>query len=266
MIPKEINKIVDRYFEYIELKIPNFIQGYYLYGSVSLGAFTDGLSDIDFVALTNREVSEIDVSILKQIHKDLQNQYPKTSLDGFYINIDDMDSLNKNPSCIRFNDGKFHGYKEFDKNSIDAFQLKKYGITIKGPNIKDLDYTVDWDILISNMKENLNTYWLDWWKDCKRFPSIRYLSLLCSLRMVEWGVLGVSRLYFTSQEKDITSKAGAGEYALKVVPQRWHKIIHESMRLRNFNKKSHYKSVFQRRKDALDYIEYIIQCCNNSYK
>lgn len=116
-----------------------------------------------------------------------------------------------NISGIYFNDGKFNGYKEFCKNSIDAYQLKKYGITIKGQNIEEDLYTIDWDILINNMRNNLNTYWFGWWSACKKFPSFNYISLLISIRMVEWGVLGVSRLYYTFKEKDITSKVGAGE-------------------------------------------------------
>ncbi|MDZ5016954.1 DUF4111 domain-containing protein, partial [Clostridium perfringens] len=67
-----------------------------------------------------------------------------------------------------------------------------------------------------------------------------------SLNIIEWGVLGVSRLYYTFKERDITSKIGAGEYALQNLPERWHKIINESMRLRKGNKKSFYNSIFER--------------------
>lgn len=265
-IPEKIDEVLDTYFDYIKLKLPNLLEAYYLFGSASLGAFKDGFSDIDFIAVINRKLAETEVNILKEIHKDMQREYPKTNLDGFYIEKDDMVSLSKaNILCIRFNDGKFNGFTEFDTNSIDAYQLKKYGITIKGQKIEDVCYTVDWNILINNMRDNLNTYWLSWWSDCKRFPSINNIGLLFSLHMVEWGVLGVSRLYYTFKEKDITSKVGAGEYALRVVPQRWHKIINESMRLRNDNKKSLYKSVFNRRKDTLDYIEFMIQECNNLF-
>ncbi|MEL3971216.1 aminoglycoside adenylyltransferase domain-containing protein [Rossellomorea oryzaecorticis] len=266
-IPKKINELLGTYFDSLELKAPNLLEGYYLYGSASLGAFKYGVSDIDFIAVINRKLTDIDVNILKEIHKNMQRKYPKASLDGFYITENDLVSLNSGSiSGVYFNDGKFNGYKEFCKNSIDAYQLKKYGITIKGQNIEEHFYSIDWNILINNMKNNLNTYWFGWWIGCKKFPSFNYIGLLFSIHMVEWGVLGVSRLYYTFNEKDITSKVGAGEYALKVVPQRWHKIINESLRLRNGNKKSLYKSVFKRRKDALDYIEFMIKNCNNLFQ
>lgn len=261
--PKEIQKVLHTYFDYVDLKLPNLLESYYLFGSISIGAFNDGFSDIDFIAVINRELTENELTTLKEIHKELHSKYKKIILDGFYFTSENMASL-KNGSIpgMRFNDGKFLGYTKFEKNSIDAYQLKEYGITIKGQKMEEDSYTVDWNILTNNIKNNLNTYWLNWWRDSKKFPSSKYFGLLCSLHSVEWGVLGVSRLYYSLKQKDITSKVGAGEYALKDVPQKWHKIIHESMRLRNGHKKSLYNSIFKRRQDTLDYMEFMIEKCN----
>ncbi|MGE5631052.1 MAG: aminoglycoside adenylyltransferase domain-containing protein [Caulobacteraceae bacterium] len=266
-IPEKVNEVLKQYFNLIESKLPGLLEGYYLYGSSSLKAFKDEFSDIDFIAVISRKATEADIDVLKEIHSDMQKKYPKPILDGMYITKDDIESLNKcESSCLRFNDGKFLGFKKFDRNSIDAYQLKKYGITIKGQDIKNYNYEVNWDILISNMRDNLNTYWLNWVNGCRRFPSIKYLGLFISLGMIEWGVLGISRLYYTFSEGDMTSKVGAGEYALRTVPQKWHRIINESMRLRKGIGKSYYRSIFERRNDALDYIEFIIQESNNLFK
>lgn len=265
-IPETIHKVLEQYFLLLEMKLPNFLEAYYLYGSTSLGEFYDGFSDIDFIALVKRKVTATDMRILKEIHRDMQRRFPKAILDGMYVMKDDLESLNNGEaSCPRFNDGKFQGFRTFDQNSIDAYQLKKYGIAMKGPGAEYFTYAVNWDILMNNMRDNLNTYWQNWVNDCKKFWSIKYIGLFTSLGMIEWGVLGVSRLYYTFREKDITSKIRAGEYALKIVPQRWHKIIYESMRLRKGNKKSYYKSIFERRKDALGYIEFMTQESNSLF-
>lgn len=92
-IPKKINELLDTYFNYLELKLPNLLEAYYLYGSASLGAFKDGVSDIDFIAVINRKLTEIDIIILKEIHKDIQRKYPKASLDGFYLTDNELVSL-----------------------------------------------------------------------------------------------------------------------------------------------------------------------------
>ncbi|MEN2766290.1 aminoglycoside adenylyltransferase domain-containing protein [Ornithinibacillus xuwenensis] len=264
-IPIEINHVLEKYFENMESKLPKLLDSYYIYGSTSLGEYNRGISDIDFVAILVHDASEQEVNSLLEIHRSMQKQFPKLILDGIYIIADGSDSFSGNKT-LRFNEGEFHGYGKFNNHSIDAFQLKTYGIRIKGKENESLTFDVDWEILLRNMRNNLNTYWVNWLNGCKKTLSRQYLSLFVSLDTLEWGVLGVSRLYYTFKEKDITSKVGAGEYALKNVPQRWHKIIQESLRLRKGNKKSHYISIFKRRKDALDYIDYLIRECNSLFK
>jgi len=265
-IPEGVNTILKEYFKLFESELPNLVEAYYIYGSIALGSFHYGLSDIDFIAVVKRQVTELDIDILKEIHSNIKKKFSKTDLMGLYVMGNDLQLGYENEkSCPCFIDGVYKGLKKFEKDSIDAFQLKKYGLTVKGKRIENLDFTVNWDILIHNMRENLNTYWLNWNDDCKKFLSKRYIGLFVDLGMIEWGVLGVSRLYYTFKEQDMTSKIGAGEYALQIVPQRWHRVINEAMRLRKGNQKSFYKSIFERRKDVLAYIDFIIQESNNLF-
>ncbi|WP_238883817.1 aminoglycoside adenylyltransferase domain-containing protein [Clostridium sp. YIM B02551] len=262
-IPKKVKFIIDKHIEMIEERLPDLLEGYYIYGSLSLGKFHYGFSDIDFIAVVNREVSEEELEVLKYIHNSINKKYRKTTLDGMYVMEEDIESLNKEGDrCIRFNDGKFEGYIKFNRNSIDAYQLKKCGIVIKGKDIEDYKLEVNFDILINEMRNNLNSYWVNWMNGCKKFMSSKYIGSFVSLKNIEWGVLGVSRLYYTLNEKDITSKVGAGEYALSKVPAKWHNIIKESMKLRKDSKESYYKSFSKRRDDALEYMDYIIKESN----
>jgi hypothetical protein len=266
-IPQKVTELLNTYFVLLDSRLPGFLEGFYIFGSVSLGAFAYGLSDVDFIAVVQRKVTDTDITVLKQVHKQMKRQFPKTDLMGVYLTRSDLSSQNKNEkTCPCFIDGKFKGLERFKKNSIDAWQLKRYGITVRGPGIGTYDYTVDWDVLIHNMRDNLNTYWLRWKNSCEKFPSLRFAGLFFSLKMIEWGVLGVSRLYYTFREKDMTSKVGAGEYVLQTVPERWHKIIHESLRLRKGIKKTYYASVFERRRDALGYIDFIMQESNHHFQ
>ena len=265
-IPEKANEILMEHIYLIESKIPNLLEAYYIYGSVCLGAFNYGVSDIDFIVVVKRIVTETDITILKEIHRKIKKKFPKTDLMGLYLMKADLQEQHENKkSCPCFINGVYKGLEKFEKNNIDAYQLKKYGITIKGQSVDKFDYIINWDTLIYNMRDNLNTYWLSWKNGCEKFLSRKYIGLLISLGMVEWGVLGVSRLYYTFKEGDMISKVGAGEYALRNVPKRWHKIINEAMRLRKCNKRSYYKSIFERRKDALNYIKYIIQQSNNLF-
>lgn len=263
-ISDKANEIIDEHINMIETCLPDFLASYFIYGSVSLGAFDFEKSDIDFIAVIKRKATETELKILKKIHGDMHNKFRKTILDGMYLLNEDAASLKYNHeiSCLRFNDGEFKGFQKFKRDSIDAFQLIKYGITVKGQETGKPDYVPDFDIIIRLMRDNLNTYWRHWLLDCRKFPSIRYIGLILSPKSVEWGVLGVSRQYYTFRERDITSKIEAGEYAVEHLPEKWHKIIKEAMRLRKNNHKSYYNSAFERRNDALGYIDFIIQESN----
>lgn len=266
-VPDKVNGLLKEYFEMLESKLPGFLEAFYIYGSVSLGAFDYGFSDVDFLAVMKRRAAEEDIKILKHVHHEMHRRFSKTDLMGMYVIGSDLESpINGEKLCPCFIDGKFRGMQKFDWNSIDSYQLKKYGIAVKGQGIEKYCYSVDWDVLIKNMRNNLNTYWLNWKGRCERFPSLLYIGTFFNLKLIEWGVLGVSRQYYTFREKDITSKVGAGEYALRTLPEQWHKIIKESMRLRKGIKGSYYKSVFERRNDALGYIDYIIQESNKLFE
>jgi hypothetical protein len=258
-IPDRVQEVLAAHFQLLESKLLDFLEAYYLYGSISLGAFTSDCSDIDFIAIVKQEITADELILLKEIHWEIQMRYPKIILDGKYITLADMQQVNQEEQpYLYFNEGKYRGVRQFNKNSIDAYQLKAHGIAIKGHESSKLDYTVDWDILLHDMKGNLNYYWVNWRNKCGRFLSVSYIGLFFKLEMVEWGVLGVSRQYYTFKENQMTSKIGAGEYALRSVPEKWHKIINEAMRLRKDIRKSYYTSIIKRRNDTLDYINYII--------
>lgn len=263
-IPEKVKGITGEHIRLIESGLPDFLESYFIYGSVSLGAYDEGFSDIDFIAVLKRKASGADIDALKKIHHEMQGRFHKTILDGWYLSKDDMESLQDKSTveCLRFNDGVFKGFKTFDRNSIDAFEWKRYGIKVMGQEAGEPKFPVDLSILISSMGDNLNTYWLHWYKSCRKFPSLHFICLFFAAKAIEWGVLGVTRLYYTFREKDIISKIGAGEYALKTVPSKYHKIIEESMRRRKDSKKTCYHSILTRRNDALGYMEYIIKECN----
>lgn len=263
-ISDKVKEVIDVHTHMIETFLPDFLASYYIYGSVSLGAFNYNQSDIDFIAIYKRKAMETDIKILKKIHIGMHRKFRKTILDGMYMFMEDAESLKYNSeiSCLRFNNGEFKGYQTFYRNSIDSFQLIKYAIKIKGKETAELDYTVDVDIMISKTLHNLNTYWLNWLNR----PSIKSISLLFSPKCIEWGVLGVTRQYYTFREREIASKVMAGDYALQNLPEKWHKIISEAMRLRKDIRKSYYHSIFKRRNDALDYISFIIQESNRLFE
>ena len=75
-----------------------------------------------------------------------------------------------------------------------------------------------------------------------------------------WGVLGVSRLHYTLATGEITSKEGAGIYALRTFHRRWRRIVEECLRIRGGGEgRSLYRTPLGRRRDALAYMAMVIE-------
>jgi len=70
-------------------------------------------------------------------------------------------------------------------------------------------------------------------------------------------------MYFTMMEGDITSKGKAVEYGLTCLPEPTHKILKEALQIRKCEKGKMYNSRFVRRKDMIDYMDYLVEVIND---
>jgi hypothetical protein len=80
---------------------------------------------------------------------------------------------------------------------------------------------------------------------------------------IQWTVIGVLRVWYSFREQDITSKTGAGGYALTHLPSQWHPLIQEAINLRDHPGHKLYTSRLRRARDAVQFLHYLIQLCND---
>src|SRR5215212_146302 len=106
---------------------------------------------------------------------------------GYFGRLDDAIA----PHPIH-HDGILRADGNFDMNNITWWILKNRGIVLVGP--ADLDIDVDWDLLITRMRGNLNTYWLNFTKVPRR------IVWMLTDDGIQWAVLGVLRLFYTFNE------------------------------------------------------------------
>lgn len=262
----KIQQIISEYLAQVnQAKQPGFLEGFYIYGSIALGDYSLALSDIDFIAVTAKRLQQEEIELFKAIHRNIERKYKKPNMNGIYITWDDLGKL---PDEIEpypyYCDGRMHPEGDFELNAVTWSELKSHGITLIGPKPSELSFTVDWDRLIADMHTNLNTYWKNWIERSSRF-SLNSAALYFSRAQVEWGVLGITRLFFTFRENDITSKGLAGEYALGVIPDEWHKIVQEAVNFRRGASTSLYASRRKRKTEALRYMEYMLTECNKLF-
>jgi Aminoglycoside adenylyltransferase, C-terminal domain/Nucleotidyltransferase domain len=256
-IPEPIHPLLENYVLLTSKELPNLISGFHIVGSIALGEFNELFSDIDFVAVLNREISQVDIERLITIHKRIEKDFPNWKLSGCYLQIYDLGRFeNDIKPHPYYHDGKFHTEGYFEINSITWWTLKHHGIAIIGKEAADLPFTVDWNLLIAKMKQNLNSYWVSWTNRMDRF------LVMFSDWGIQWTVLGVLRQYYTLRENSIPTKRRAAEYALASLPIRWHSLIQEAIDIREGKTKLHYRSKIVRMIDAVRFLKYVIQKSN----
>jgi hypothetical protein len=256
-IPIVICELLNLYLTHLNHEVPGLVTGLYLHGSIALDAFDETQSDIDFLAFLSRRATAADVKSLRSIHQAIASPYPRWLLEGSYLQWGDLGELSENVApSITHHENKLVEDDVFDINLVTWWVLKHHGIALIGLQPQDLPFEVDWNLLIARMKENLNTYWAAYAVRPRR------IAWLLSDYGIEWIVLGVLRQYYTFVADDITSKSGAGTYALEHLPSKWHRLIREALHIRQGESVSLYSSKILRAADGYHFLRYMIHYCN----
>jgi len=266
-IPSIVETVLKEYINLFNEHLPETIAGLYLHGSIALNAFVEDSSDIDFITLTNRRLTEEDSEALSYIHTTIANKYKKPEMDGVYAIQEDIGKLcnGNNPSYKNpyYNDGEISFGDYFNFNPITWWVLKRKGINLFGPELKDFQFEIQPQDLSSYVLENMNTYWA-----CRTQMAETSINDLVKLPTdkldfeIEWTVLGLLRQFYTIKEYDIVSKLDAGEYGLTHIPVEWHDIIREAVNIRKGVKERIFSSEIERMDRTLRFSKFLIKYCN----
>lgn len=67
-IPCMVDTVINEYISLFNEHLPETIDGLYIHGSIALDAYVNNSSDIDFITITNRPLTEGDSVALSYIH------------------------------------------------------------------------------------------------------------------------------------------------------------------------------------------------------
>jgi Domain of unknown function (DUF4111) len=256
-IPECIRPVLNDYLLLLQIELPGLIEGFYIHGSIALNAFNPYLSDIDFITILIQRATTSEVKKLKAVHKKLELSYPQWKLEGSYLLLEDVGREQQEIAPYPYyHDRDLHSAGYHDINQATWWVLKHQGICLIGVPPENLAFTVDWNLLQRKMKENLNSYWVSW----TRAPS--KVAYLLTDSGIEWAVLGVLRLFYVLREHEIVSKTEAGRYALVHLPPKWHQLIQEAIDFREIRHGSSYRSKVSRAIEAVRFLRYVINVCN----
>lgn len=211
------------YLQLADRYAPGLVEGLYLQGSVALGDYRPGVSDIDFVAVTSRTPED---GAVRAVHAELRRSRSRPLFDGLYVGWDD---LRRDPAQAAagpaVHEWRVDPASRFERNLVTWHILAQAGVAVRGPAVADLGVHTDWPTLSEVTRRNLDEYWTPWLRRSAR--GVVGLTPWATT----WGVLGVARLRHTLAAGQVTSKTDAAAYALDTYG-RWHRVVREALRIR----------------------------------
>jgi hypothetical protein len=209
-----IDTVTRGYLAAADAALPGFVEGFYLVGSVALGAYQEGRSDIDAMVFTSRPVSPGDLGALREIHANVP-------VDAVYLEPALARSWPTDRPVAPFVvDGDLKtGQPCGELTPVVWLILRRYGIVLRGPAVADLGVRVDPSEVRRYNLDNLREYWQGNAHNFRDHVAALPAGELCDAATVVWYVLGPARLHHTAATGDIVSKSQAGPYLAALFPE-----------------------------------------------
>jgi predicted nucleotidyltransferase len=206
----------------------NFV-GMYLQGSLAIGDF-DMTSDVDFVVVTDHEMSAAEAGKVQAVHKDFYRQpnrwvkrleysfFPIEKLREKFSPYNENSSVNVTERELWYFD---NGHQEIEKSDhcntlVTRWTLREKGIIVDGPNPKTLIAEVSSDELRDEMKGTLFGWGAEIIAEPTEYENRFYQSYL---------VLNFCRILEDIEIGKVTSKLSGVKWAKQNLDARWIPLI-----------------------------------------
>ena len=252
-IARSAAAVTHQLIQSLDARLPGQLEAFYLVGSIALGDYREGQSDVDFIAIL---ADEPDVAILQAVHADLARHHPALHCDGIYLRPGEL-SAPAAGSGIEVRDGRLRDQSAGERHPVTWLILADAGIALRGRAPDHHWVMAEREAAIGHSRANLQAYWRPWLEARRRLLSPVGPGLLKDGAVV-WGCLGIARLYATIATGRVPSKSGAGQHALGAFPAHG-KVIAEALRLRgNPGAARHYRSRLARRRDLIAFMDAVL--------
>ena len=217
----EINTLLQELLTGIQSVLGGQLIGLYLEGSLAAGGF-DQDSDIDFVAVTDREVSEQQFAALQALHDRLNalDTPWAIQLEGMYISqaaLRRYDPANTAFPNLDRGLGERLKMVHYDKSGvIHRWILREHGIVLLGPTPQTL---VD-PVSSEDLRQAVRAILPGWGGGLLADPAI-----LRQRGYQSYVVLSVCRILYTVQHSAVVPKLTAARWAQEALEPRWSPLI-----------------------------------------
>jgi predicted nucleotidyltransferase len=194
--------------------------GAYLQGSFAAGD-ADVHSDVDFLVVTQDEVSVAQLAALQTMHKRIHalDAAWAQHLEGSYIPARSLRRLDPSrPPYLYLDNGSSELiWDDHCNKEVVRWTLREYGVVLAGPDPKDL---VD-PVSVEQLQREMLTTMHEWAHWARQRPWSRWKQ--------PYLVLSYCRLLYTLSNGRVTSKRAAGEWALGVLDAQWASLVQRAL-------------------------------------
>jgi hypothetical protein len=240
---------------FLDASPAGLVTGLYLHGGLAFGEWIEGKSDVDFTATLSRGPSAADLAGLREAHEVVRSAYADSPcLDGVHVLAADLardpEDCPGRPTVFQH---AFEDAGRFTLSCVSWHELARHGVTVHGPPVGSLGIWTDDDVLRAHTIENLDTYWREQARRCAGDPGSASAPFAC-----EWVVPGTARLHHLLVTGEQTSKSRAARWGLTFYPERFHRVLRESLAIREAAFDPQYHDDLERGHDVAAFAAYVV--------
>jgi len=223
----ELQEVLNTFVNAIKAELAENLIGVYLVGSIASGDF-DSDSDVDFLVVTNTELTETNRKSLQEIQTKIHDIdcYPAKHLEGSYISIADLNNwYTVGEKKLYYFD---NGSTTFEESTHDnqwhvRWILRERGITLIGQKPETILQSIPLNKLCNEIKTVMLQV-MKLFEDEINHP----LSFFNSKFGQSFAVLTYCRMLHTLHTGTVQSKKAAVKWAKQFVEPKWVKIIDQA--------------------------------------
>jgi predicted nucleotidyltransferase len=217
----ELNAVLSQLVAGLRAMLGGNLVGVYLHGSFAVGG-ADEHSDVDFLVVIERELTEDEQHELRALHERLF-QLPShwaQHLEGSYVPRDRLRRPDpKREPWFYFDNGATEAiWDNHDNSAVVRWSLREHGVVLEGPSPTMLVDSVSGDELRREVRWDIDDYG-DWLRARETW----------SARLQTLAVISYCRILHTLETGVVAPKRESGEWARETLDAEWRDLIQRAL-------------------------------------
>jgi len=220
----DVNAVVNELLSGVQSVLGACLVGMYLIGSLAGGDFDPQRSDVDFLVVTEDELTGEALAALQAMHVRMRSKGGPwvSKLEGGYVPRSKMRRYDASQARHPWlgSDGHF-AVEQFGSDwVIQCHVMREHAIVLAGPQPRSLMHPILPDDLRRAQRATLREWWAPQLQDVSRLRSREYQA---------YAVLTMCRALYTLEHGDVAPKRVAARWAQQTLEPRWPGLIDRAL-------------------------------------